>query len=205
MGRGGPDPGRPTVRDCPVGVKPRARLGTHAVRGSTPPYRHPMNQPLHQPPAARTPLFPHLFPSLVRSRRGPVALTVAVAAGGAGGALARQAVQTVWPPGEQGFPWTTLLVNVVGCAAMGVLMTSLKSMPVPPVWAGPLFGTGFLGGFTTFSSYADDIRVLLEEGEPGTAIGYLAATVAAALLAVAVAGTATRHLISRARNGRRPR
>ncbi|ESQ04596.1 putative fluoride ion transporter CrcB [Streptomyces sp. ADI96-15] len=193
------------MRDCPVGVKPRARLGTHAVRGSTPPYRHPMSQPLHQPPAARTPLFPHLFPSLVRSRRGPVALTVAVAAGGAGGALARQAVQTVWPPGEQGFPWTTLLVNVVGCAAMGVLMTSLKSMPVPPVWAGPLLGTGFLGGFTTFSSYADDIRVLLEEGEPGTAIGYLAATVAAALLAVAVAGTATRHLISRARNGRRPR
>ncbi|MHC8561914.1 fluoride efflux transporter FluC [Streptomyces albidoflavus] len=63
-------------------------------------------------------------------------------------------------------------------------------------------GTGFLGGFTTFSSYADDIRVLLEEGEPGTAIGYLAATVAAALLAVAVAGTATRTLISRARNGR---
>ncbi|PAX83029.1 hypothetical protein CLM85_06595 [Streptomyces albidoflavus] len=88
---------------------------------------------------------------------------------------------------------------------MGVLMTVLKSMPVPPVWAGPLPGTGFLGGFTTFSSNADDIRVLLEEGEPGTAIGYLAATVAAALLAVAVAGTATRHLISRARNGRRPR
>ncbi|MFE7671308.1 fluoride efflux transporter FluC [Streptomyces albidoflavus] len=164
-----------------------------------------MNQPLHQPAGARTPLFPHLFPSLVRTRRGPVALTVAVAAGGAGGALVRQAAQTVWPPGEQGFPWTTLLVNVVGCAAMGVLMAALKAMPAAPVWAGPLLGTGFLGGFTTFSSYANDIRVLLEDGEPGTAVGYLAATAAAALLAVAAAGTATRHLISLARDARRAR
>ncbi len=85
----------------------------------------------------------------------------------------------------------------------GALMAALRSRA--PVWAGPLLGTGFLGGFTTFSSYADDIRVLLEEGEPGTAVGYLAATVAAALLAVALAGTVTRHLIGLARDGGRAR
>ncbi|MFI8907662.1 fluoride efflux transporter FluC [Streptomyces albidoflavus] len=160
---------------------------------------------MNRPPRARTPLFPHLFPTLGRRGWGPVALTVAVAAGGAAGALCREAAQTVWPPEEQGFPWTTLLVNVVGCAAMGALMAALGSRARAPVWAGPLLGTGFLGGFTTFSSYADDIRVLLEEGEPGTAVGYLAATVAAALLAVALDGTVTRHLIGLARDGGRAR
>ncbi|MGW4455810.1 fluoride efflux transporter FluC [Streptomyces albidoflavus] len=84
-------------------------------------------------------------------------------------------------------------------------MAALRSRARAPVWAGPLLGTGFLGGFTTFSSYADDIRVLLEEGEPGTAVGYPAATVAAALLAVALAGTVTRHLIGLARDGGRAR
>ena len=57
----------------------------------------------------------------------------------------------------------------------------------------PFFGTGVLGGFTTFSTYAADVRRLLTEGQPGTALGYLAATLAAALAGVWLSATATRR------------
>jgi CrcB protein len=56
----------------------------------------------------------------------------------------------------------------------------------------PFFGTGVLGGFTTFSTYAVDIQRLMEEGRPTTALAYLAATLLAALTAVWVAVTTAR-------------
>ncbi|MFF8567943.1 hypothetical protein ACF06N_23600 [Streptomyces albidoflavus] len=55
---------------------------------------------MNRPPRARTPLSLHLFPTLGRRSWGPVALTMAVAAGGAAGAVGREAAQTVWPPEE---------------------------------------------------------------------------------------------------------
>jgi CrcB protein len=59
----------------------------------------------------------------------------------------------------------------------------------------PFFGTGVLGGFTTFSTYAVDIEKLLDAGHPRTGLAYLAATLLAALAAVWLAATATHRLL----------
>ncbi|MFF2807539.1 fluoride efflux transporter CrcB [Streptomyces sp. NPDC058000] len=118
----------------------------------------------------------------------------AVAVGGAIGAAARYGVGLLWPTAGAAFPWTTLLVNVVGCALMGVLMVLITE-----VWAAhrllrPFLGTGILGGFTTFSTYTVDIQRLLAAGRLTLALAYLAGTLLAALAAVALAGSATRTL-----------
>jgi CrcB protein len=96
-----------------------------------------------------------------------------------------------------GFPWTTFGINVVGCAVIGVFMVVITD-----VWAAhrlvrPFFGTGVLGGFTTFSTYAVDIQKLVDEGHPRTALAYLAATLIAALAAVWLGATTARRVLKR--------
>ncbi|MDT9682621.1 CrcB family protein [Streptomyces sp. TRM76323] len=141
----------------------------------------------------------------VRPRRsaaldGP--LLGAVALGGALGAGARYGVALALPTAPGGFPWATLWTNVAGCALMGVLMAVLDEVRRPHRLLRPLVGTGVLGGFTTFSTYALETRVLLERGHVLTAFAYLAGTLVAALLAVAVAARATRGLLAPVRRRR---
>jgi CrcB protein len=102
----------------------------------------------------------------------------------------------VWPVAAGSFPWTTLWVNAAGCAVIGVFMVLITD-----VWAAhrlvrPFFGTGALGGFTTFSTYAVDIQKLVSGGHPRTGLAYLAATPCAALTAVWLAATVTRRLVA---------
>ncbi|MFJ3233818.1 fluoride efflux transporter CrcB [Streptomyces sp. NPDC086787] len=128
--------------------------------------------------------------------RGQASVLTVVALGGAIGAAARYGASLLWPTAPGAFPWTTLLVNTVGCAVIGVFMVIITE-----VWAAhrlvrPFFGTGVLGGFTTFSTYAVDIQTLVQSGHARTGLAYLAATLLAALTAVWLAATATRRLIS---------
>ncbi|GLW46767.1 hypothetical protein Stsp02_24290 [Streptomyces sp. NBRC 14336] len=130
--------------------------------------------------------------------QGPVVAVVAL--GGALGATARYALTLWWPLEPGGFPWATFWTNVVGCAVIGAFMVLITD-----VWAAhrlvrPFFGTGVLGGFTTFSTYAVDTRRLLAGGHPGTAFAYLFATLLAALTAVWLGATTTRRLV----RGRQP-
>ncbi|MFE0193028.1 fluoride efflux transporter FluC [Streptomyces sp. NPDC059008] len=120
----------------------------------------------------------------------------AVAAGGAAGATARYGAALLWPTATGAFPWTTLAVNVVGCALMGVLMVLITE-----VWSAhrllrPFLGTGVLGGFTTFSTYAVDVQRLTDARQPLLALTYLAATLLAALAAVWGAVVAARALLA---------
>ncbi|MCF1593557.1 fluoride efflux transporter CrcB [Streptomyces muensis] len=136
----------------------------------------------------------------VRAPRQPAWRTQApvvavVALGGAIGATARYAASLWWPSGPGGFPWATFWINVVGCAVIGVFMVVITE-----VWAAhrlvrPFFGTGVLGGFTTFSTYAVDIQKQLDSGHPRVGLAYLAATLVAALTAVWLAATATRRVL----------
>ncbi|WP_327426624.1 fluoride efflux transporter CrcB [Streptomyces sp. NBC_01236] len=126
--------------------------------------------------------------------QGPVVAMVAL--GGAIGATARYGATRLWPAETGGFPWTTFWVNVVGCAVIGAFMVVITD-----VWAAhrlvrPFFGTGVLGGFTTFSTYAVDIQKLVDAGHPGTGFAYLAATLFAALAAVWLAVTAARRALA---------
>lgn len=110
-------------------------------------------------------------------------LVPAVAAGGALGSLARWGIAELLPA-RDGFPWATFLVNVTGCALMGLLMVAMVT-----VWEGAHYrrhflGVGVLGGFTTFSTYALETRALLDAGPAVTTFAYAVGTVAAGLLAV---------------------
>jgi CrcB protein len=119
-----------------------------------------------------------------------------VAVGGGIGAAARYAAALRWPTVDGGFPWTTLWVNVVGCAVIGVFLVVITEVMTVHRLMRPFFGTGVLGGFTTFSTYAVDLQKLLDAGRTGTASAYLAATLAGALAAVWCAATATRRVLS---------
>ncbi|MFJ2260799.1 fluoride efflux transporter CrcB [Streptomyces sp. NPDC087844] len=134
--------------------------------------------------------------------QGPAVAVVAV--GGAAGASARYGAALLWPARTGGFPWTTFWVNVVGCFVIGVFMVLVTEVWAPHRLLRPFFGTGVLGGFTTFSTYAVDIQRLMDEGHPRTALAYLAATLLAALAAVWTAVALTRRLPARWSAGRDP-
>lgn len=87
--------------------------------------------------------------------------TLLVAIGASGGALARLAISAVLSALSLGSAWPLLLINVSGSALMGWLKP------------GPFWGTGVLGGFTSFASFA----YLTSEMEASAGLGYLAATV----------------------------
>ncbi|MBO7937320.1 MULTISPECIES: fluoride efflux transporter CrcB [unclassified Streptomyces] len=137
----------------------------------------------------------HVAAQRREARRGQGPVVAAVAVGGAVGASARYGAALLWPTPVDAFPWTTFWVNVVGCAVIGVFMVVITD-----VWAAhrlvrPFFGTGVLGGFTTFSTYAVDIQRLVDHGRPATGLLYLAGTMLAALAAVWTAAHLTRRAI----------
>ena len=109
-----------------------------------------------------------------------------VALGGAFGAVSRYWVST-WVqrliPGQ--FPYGTLTVNVVGCFCLGLLMELLRSeVEIPPTLR-HLVGVGFLGAFTTFSTFGHEtIRCL--ERNVSSAVANVALNVVVGLFAVAL-------------------
>ncbi|MEV5439389.1 fluoride efflux transporter CrcB [Streptomyces sp. NPDC052682] len=132
--------------------------------------------------------------------RAQAPVVAVIALGGAAGAAARYAALLAWPTAATGFPWTTFWINVAGCAVIGVFMVVITEVRPVHRLVRPFFGTGVLGGFTTFSTYAVDIQQLVDHGRTGTALAYLAATPLAALTAVWCAATATRRFLT----GRQP-
>ncbi|MGW0336758.1 fluoride efflux transporter FluC [Streptomyces sp. NPDC003011] len=132
--------------------------------------------------------------------RGQAPVVAVVALGGALGATARYALVLEWPAPPGGFPWAAFWTNVVGCALIGVFMVIVTDGWAAHRLVRPFFGTGVLGGFTTFSTYAVDIQELAGSGHARTGLAYLAATLLAALCAVWLAAVATRRVL----HGRRP-
>ena len=107
---------------------------------------------------------------------------VVVAAGGAVGAVLRYAVDSA-APGTL-FPWPTLAINVVGALALGLLpaLAVVRRSRRVALAVGP----GLLGGFTTVSAWAGQVRGLADSGHAGLAGTYLVVTLAAGLGAAAV-------------------
>ncbi|GAA2759726.1 fluoride efflux transporter CrcB [Actinopolymorpha rutila] len=119
-----------------------------------------------------------------RTTTGHPGTTAAIAVGGALGALSRYGLTVLVPDGPGSFPWGTFFVNIAGCALIGVLMALLLEVWVAHRLWRPFLGIGFLGGFTTFSTYAVQTRGLLDAGRAATGLLYLFGTVAVALVAV---------------------
>ena len=112
----------------------------------------------------------------------------ALAAAGALGALARYGVSLAalrWLP--PGFPWGTLLVNLAGCFLLGALAELTLDKFSLPIETRVVVGTGFLGAFTTFSTFGVETLRALEAGHWGLAALNVAANVALGV-ALAAAG-----------------
>ncbi len=116
---------------------------------------------------------------------------VYVFVGGGIGAVARYYLSGAvyrWLPSN--FPYGNLVVNIVGCLAIGVLMTSLEERFLATPSLRVFLTVGILGGFTTFSSFSYETVSLFRDGEilfgslnaAGSLLGCLGATVAGILI-----------------------
>lgn len=79
------------------------------------------------------------------------------------------------------FPWGTLTVNIVGSLLMGILveLLVLRYSGSAPLRA--FLGTGFLGGFTTFSAFSLDLYAMTERGDAALALAYAVGSVVVGL------------------------
>ena len=106
--------------------------------------------------------------------------------GGGLGALLRHGVNrlafVVWGPT---FPAGTMIVNVVGSFAMGLLIGLFASQPGVSQPTRLFLTTGLLGGFTTFSAFSLDALTLYERGQVWLALVYVAGSVILSLAAIA--------------------
>lgn len=110
-----------------------------------------------------------------------------IAFAGALGALARYAIGLALDGAL--FPWATLTVNVVGSALLGLVLGAGLRWD-PNVVA--VLGIGFLGAFTTFSTFSAETVMLLREGRAATALTYVTAS-----LALAIAASAAGYVLGR--------
>ncbi len=106
-----------------------------------------------------------------------------VALGGAVGACSRYAVYNLAAITGFTSQLATFVVNVLGAMAIGVLFVVITERGVLQPYGQQLLSVGFLGAFTTYSSYSLDALRMLERGEAGIALLYLVGTMLGCLVA----------------------
>ena len=108
---------------------------------------------------------------------------LAVAFGGALGAMSRYWVYNSYAHLDSRFPWATLTVNVAGSFLIGIAFILItERLELGPYWRG-IVTVGFLGAFTTFSTFSMDTIGLLEQGQYTSAIIYVLSSVAVCIIA----------------------
>lgn len=93
-----------------------------------------------------------------------------------------------------GFPWGTLIVNVVGSLIMGMMIEAFALRYSVSNEVRAFLATGILGGFTTFSAFSLDMATLIERKAQGLTVIYLGASVGLSILAL-FAGLAIARVI----------
>jgi fluoride exporter len=124
-------------------------------------------------------------------------LLLLATAGGAIGAGARYlvnmaALRLLGPA----FPWATLTVNIVGSAAMGLLLAVIDMRYGGSLQLRTFLLTGILGGFTTFSAFSMDAAALWDRGASGLAIAYIIGSVVVSILAFYGGALLARQVLS---------
>lgn len=115
-----------------------------------------------------------------------------IAAAGALGAVARYGLSGWIQDRAAFFPWGTLAVNVLGSFLLGFAFRYLESTTLPAEWRQAVI-IGFLGAFTTFSTFSYEAVAMAQDGDWTAAGAYVAASLALGLAAV-VAGLGAANL-----------
>ena len=146
------------------------------------------------PTEDRPAIAPQVRPHVRSGRARPVVLA-AIAIGGALGSLARAALGVAFPTSAGHFPWTTMAINVSGSFVLGVVLVVLLERGGPSRLLRPFVATGFLGGYTTFSTFMVETMKLGRSGHTPTGASYVVASLLLGLTAAWV-GVRAGHRLS---------
>jgi len=108
----------------------------------------------------------------------------AVALGGSLGAPARYGISLLVEVTPGTFPWGTFWTNISGGFALGLVMALLLERFPPSRYLRPFVATGFLGAYTTYSTFAVEADLLAHNGYLGVALAYAAASLVGGFTAV---------------------
>ena len=111
---------------------------------------------------------------------------IAVGAGSFIGGIARYLVSLGMKGISKGFPWATLLVNLLGCLIIGVLWGFLSRNAAENTSWGLFLTAGLCGGFTTFSTFSKEALTMLQTGQIWGFASYIAISILAGIALVAL-------------------
>ena len=118
----------------------------------------------------------------------------AIFAGGAIGALIRVGLITAYPTAAGAWPWATFAINISGALLLGYLVTRLQERLPLSTYRRPLWGTGFCGAYTTFSTMQLELLEMLDHDHYALAAAYAAASVVCGFAAVFAASAIVRRV-----------
>jgi CrcB protein len=127
---------------------------------------------------------------------------LAISAGGALGANARYLLAS-WAATQWGthFPVATVLINVSGSCALGMYLTLVAERFTGHEATRLFVATGFLGAYTTFSTFSVEALRLIETGDAAAGLKYVVASVALSIAAAAIGIIVAHAILSRTRSG----
>jgi CrcB protein len=136
-------------------------------------------------------------------RRSEPSVLAAIALGGALGAPARYGVAQLITSAPDGFPWATFWTNITGSFALGLILAIVLERFPPTRYLRPFIATGFLGAYTTYSTFAVETDLLIKSGHAAIALAYAATSLVAGFVAVWAGIWAARAVPLPTQGGRR--
>lgn len=121
-----------------------------------------------------------------RRSRTPRRVLAAVAAGGALGGPSRYGLGLAFPTAPHTFPATTFAINISGSFVLALLVVLILDVWPPNAYVRPFFCVGFLGAYTTFSTWMVDTDRLISAGAYGTAAANIVLSLAAGIAATSL-------------------
>ena len=119
-----------------------------------------------------------------RAHRAEPSVLAAIALGGALGAPARFGVAQLVHVARDSFPWATFWTNITGSFALGLILALVLERFPPTRYLRPFVATGFLGAYTTYSTFAVETDLLVKDGHVAIGLAYAGVSLAAGFAAV---------------------
>jgi fluoride exporter len=123
-------------------------------------------------------------PRLRRAQHAQPHVLLAIALGGVLGTLVRYWISRIVHVAPDSFPWATFTVNVSGAFALGLVLTLIIERWPPKLYVRPFVAIGFLGAYTTFSTFTVEADLLVKNGAVAVAGLYVVGSLLAGFVAV---------------------